>query len=105
MRKLWFLYHAKAMVVFPGGFGTMDELFETLTLIQTGKLHKTNFPILLYDKAYWDEVVNFSKLLENRLIAPKDLNLFHYFSTPDEGLEYLKPRFIEIIKAFNHDKK
>jgi uncharacterized protein (TIGR00730 family) len=103
MRKLWFLYHAKALVVFPGGFGTMDELFETLTLVQTGKLHKTNFPILLYDKAYWKEVVNFRKLADYHLISPHDLELFHYFSSPGEGLEYLKPRLLEIIKDFNHN--
>jgi uncharacterized protein (TIGR00730 family) len=105
MRKLWFLYHAKAMVVFPGGFGTMDELFETLTLIQTGKLHKSNFPILLYDKTYWEEVVNFRKLADYNLISPHDLKLFRYFSTPDEGLEYLKPRLLEIIKDFNNNNK
>jgi uncharacterized protein (TIGR00730 family) len=105
MRKLWFLYHAKAMVVFPGGFGTMDELFETLTLVQTGKLHKTNFPILLYDKTYWEEVVNFRKLADYHLISPHDLNLFHYFSTPDEGLEYLKPRLLKSITDFNNNNK
>jgi uncharacterized protein (TIGR00730 family) len=105
MRKLWFLYHAKALVVYPGGFGTMDELFETLTLIQTGKLHKTNFPILLYDKTYWEEVVNFRKLADYHLISPHDLKLFHYFSTPDDGLEYLKPRLLEIIMDFNNDKR
>ena len=105
MRKLWFLYHAKALVVFPGGFGTMDELFETLTLVQTGKLHKTNFPILLYNKTYWEEVVNFQKLADYHLISPGDLKLFHYFSTPDEGLKYLKPRLLEIIKDFNNNNK
>ena len=105
MRKLWFLYHAKAMVVFPGGFGTMDELFETLTLIQTRKLHKSDFPILLYDKTYWQEVINFQKLADYHLISPHDLKLFHYFSTPDQGLEYLKPRLLEIIKDFNQNHK
>jgi len=83
----------------------MDELFETLTLIQTGKLHKTNFPILLYDKTYWEEVVNFQKLADYHLISPQDMKLFRYFSTPDEGLEYLKPRLLEIIKDFNNNNK
>ena len=101
MRKLWFLYHAKALIVFPGGFGTMDELFETLTLVQTHKLPKAKIPILLFDPHYWEEIVNFKKMAEYHLISPQDLDLFHYFSSPDQGLEYLKPRLPEIIKNFN----
>lgn len=101
MRKLWFLYHAKALVVFPGGFGTMDELFETLTLVQTHKLPKHNIPILLYDPEYWKDLINFPKLVEYGMISPEDANLFHYFSTPDEGMSYLKPRLQELIKNFN----
>lgn len=100
MRKLWFLYHAKALVVFPGGFGTMDELFETLTLVQTHKLEKYNIPILLYDPDFWKDLINFPKLVEYGLISPGDLNLFNYFKTPDEGLEILKPRLTKIIKDF-----
>jgi uncharacterized protein (TIGR00730 family) len=101
MRKLWFLYHAKALVVFPGGFGTMDELFETLTLVQTHKLPKHNIPILLYDPKFWKDLINFPILVEYGMISPKDVNLFHYFSTPDEGMSYLKPRLQELIKNFN----
>lgn len=101
MRKLWFLYHAKALVVFPGGFGTMDELFETLTLVQTHKLPKHNIPILLYDPEFWKDLINFPKLVEYGMISPEDANLFHYFSTPDEGMSYLKPRLQEFIKNFN----
>jgi uncharacterized protein (TIGR00730 family) len=105
MRKLWFLYHAKALIVFPGGFGTMDELLETLTLVQTHKLPKT-MPILLYDQNFWEKIVNFKKMAEYHLISPEDLNLFHYFSTPDQGLEYLKPRLLKTIADFNnHSKK
>lgn len=101
MRKLWFLYHAKALIVFPGGFGTMDELFETLTLVQTQKLEKHDIPILLYDKSYWQGVINFEKMVDHKVISPGDLDLFHYFSSPDEGLEYLKPHLEKMIKDFN----
>jgi len=101
MRKLWFLYQAKALVVFPGGFGTMDELFETLTLVQTGKLEKQNIPILLYDESFWKDLVNFDKFVKYGLISPKDLDLFHYFSTPEEGLEILKPKLKAAIKDFH----
>ena len=93
VRKFFFLYHAKALVVFPGGFGTMDELFETLTLIQTKKLGKT-IPILLYGKDFWDGLINFEKYVEWGVISPKDLELFQVvddvptaFDIVVEGLE------------------
>ena len=98
MRKLWFLYHAKAIVIFPGGFGTLDELFETLTLIQTKKLEKFDIPVMLYDKKFWDELINFKKLVKLNLIAPEDMDLIHFFNSPDEGMEFIKPRLKEIIK-------
>ncbi len=100
MRKLWFLYHAKALIVFPGGFGTMDELFETLTLIQTRKLKKHNMTILLYDKSFWEELIDFQKLVDCGLISAGDLDLFHYFNSPDEGMDFLKPRLESMIKNF-----
>lgn len=100
MRKLWFLYHAKALVVFPGGFGTLDELFEILTLVQTEKLEKHDIPILLYDRSFWEELIHFDKLIKYGLISPGDMRLFHYFASPDEGLEYLRPRLENIIKNF-----
>lgn len=100
MRKLWFLYHAKALVAFPGGFGTMDELFETLTLMQTHKLEKFNIPVLLFDPDYWKALINFPMLVDYGLIAPEDLDLFHFFSTVDEGLDYLKPRLEKMITDF-----
>ena len=81
MRKLWFLYHAKALVFFPGGYGTLDELFETLTLVQTGKMNPHNLIILLYDKKFWEEIIDFKKLIDLKLISASDVNLFHYFST------------------------
>jgi hypothetical protein len=102
MRKLWFLYHAKALVVFPGGFGTMDELFETLTLVQTQKLEKKHIPILLFDREFWDSVINFRKLADMNFISPEDLKLFHFFDSPEEGVEYLRPRIEKLITRINH---
>lgn len=98
MRKLWFFCHAKAIIVFPGGFGTFDELFEMLTLIQTEKLERDNFSILLYNKEYWDSVIDFKALVENEVISEKDLELFTYFSSVDEGFSILKPKLIKSIK-------
>jgi hypothetical protein len=98
MRKLWFLYQAKAIIIFPGGYGTMDELFETLTLLQTRKMEKINIPILLYDRDFWTSIINFDKLIECGFISPEDIDLFHFFSDIDEGIRILKPRLIELIK-------
>ncbi len=98
MRKLWFLYHAKAIIVFPGGFGTFDELFETLTLAQTGKLEKFNMPIMLYDEKYWRDLINFDKLIEYGLISPEDMDLIHFFNSTDEAIEILKPKMKELME-------
>ncbi len=102
MRKLWFLYQAKAILIFPGGFGTLDELFETLTLIQTKKLEKEHIPILLYNREFWESVVNFDVLVEQKVISPEDIDIFEYFETPEECLKLLKPRLIETMKNVNH---
>ena len=89
MRKLWFAYLAKALVVFPGGFGTFDELFELLTLTQTEKLAK-RICIVVYGKDYWDRVINFQALVDSGTIAPSDLELFHWANTPEEAFAYLR---------------
>jgi len=89
MRKLWFAYLSKALVVFPGGFGTFDELFELLTLAQTEKLAK-KICIVVYGKDYWDRVINFQALVDAGTISPKDLQLFHWASTPQEAFEILR---------------
>ncbi len=102
MRKLWFLYHAKALVVFPGGFGTLDEFFEVLTLKQTKKLEKTDIPILLCDEEFWKDVINFDKLASCGLISPEDVSLFKYFSTAEEGFSYLKSILVPMIKEVQH---
>jgi len=88
MRKLWFAYLAKALVVFPGGFGTFDEMFELLTLAQTEKLAK-RICIVVYGKDYWDRVVNFQALVDAGTISPKDLELFHWANTPEEAFDHL----------------
>ena len=89
MRKLWFAHLARAMVAFPGGLGTLDELTEILTLSQTHKLDR-KIVVLLYGAAYWREIVNFEALVRHGMIAPDDLQLFRYVDTPQEALEILQ---------------
>jgi uncharacterized protein (TIGR00730 family) len=91
MRKFWFAYLAKALVVFPGGFGTLDELFEILTLVQTRKLEK-KIVILLYGSAYWNEVVNFEAMVRHGTISPGDVNLFDRADDPQRAFEILKDK-------------
>jgi len=88
MRKFWFAYLAKALVVFPGGFGTLDELSEILTLAQTQKL-ESKIIIVLYGTQYWKEILNFDALLKYGMISPEDLSLFRYADTPDDALAIL----------------
>jgi uncharacterized protein (TIGR00730 family) len=89
MRKYWFAYLAKALVVFPGGFGTLDELFELLTLAQTGKLAK-KIVVIVYGRDYWNRVLNLKALSDWGAIAEKDMELFQFVDTPEEGFEALK---------------
>ena len=89
MRKLWFAHLARALVVFPGGFGTLDEMTEILTLAQTKKLERT-IPILLYGSAFWREVINFDALVRHGTIGPEDLKLFSFIDEPDATLAYLQ---------------
>ena len=89
MRKLWFAHLARALVVFPGGFGTFDELFEMLTLAQTRKLDR-NMLILLYGSTYWKEVINFEALVRHGVIGEEDLKLFSFVDEPREALERLQ---------------
>jgi uncharacterized protein (TIGR00730 family) len=88
MRKFWFAYLAKAMIAFPGGFGTLDELFETLTLVQTKKMRKP-MPIVLFGKDYWNEVINFEALVRHGTISPEDVNLVHRTDSVDEAFEWV----------------
>ena len=91
IRKMHFLMRAKALVVFPGGYGTFDELFETLTLIQTKKAKPV--PILLFNKKFWQRVVNFEALVEEGTIDEKDLDLFHYVETADQAWKNIQKFF------------
>lgn len=95
MRKFWFVYLAKALVVFPGGFGTMDELFELLTLVQTQKSSK-RMPIILYGSRFWDEVLRFDALVRWGVISPMDVELFKVCDTPEEALAHLKSELLEL---------
>ena len=88
MRKFWFLYLARAIVVFPGGFGTMDELFEVLTLIQTGKLQKP-ITVVLYGSDFWNDTINLDSLVKNGTIESEDLDLFEVTDTVDEAFEII----------------
>ncbi|MCP5502982.1 MAG: LOG family protein [Leptospiraceae bacterium] len=91
IRKLWFIHLAKAVVVFPGGFGTVDELFETLTLLQTRKT-KTLIPVFLYGSNFWKRLVNFDMFTEFGLISDEDLDLFHFVDSPEETMVLLKEK-------------
>jgi uncharacterized protein (TIGR00730 family) len=91
MRKLWFAYVARAMIVFPGGFGTLDELFEFLTLSQTGKIDPP-VATLLYGTRYWNEIVDFDALARHGVVDAADLRLLHFVDTPAEAMTVLRRR-------------
>jgi len=94
MRKLWFAYLAKALVVFPGGFGTLDEMFEILTLAQTHKLGN-KITVVIYGTEYWKEVFNLEALVDTGAISPKDLELFQFADTPEQAFELLRKGLTE----------
>ena len=94
MRKLWFAYLAKALVVFPGGFGTLDEMFEILTLAQTHKLAK-KITVVIYGPEYWKKVFNLETLVDTGAISPKDIDLFQFAETPEQAFEMLRQGLTE----------
>lgn len=98
MRKFWFTYLAKALVIFPGGFGTLDELMEVLTLVQTNKLHKP-MPVLIYGSEYWKEVLNLDAMVKWGTISPQDINLMHFADTPQEAFNYLSKQLDELYPS------
>src|SRR5690242_2902268 len=100
MRKFWFAYLSKALVVFPGGFGTLDELMELLTLTQTQKLAK-KMTVVLYGSSYWKEIINFDALVKYGMISPEDLSLFQYADDPQSAFELLKTGLMTY--ALQHD--
>ena len=105
MRKLWFAHLARALVVFPGGFGTLDELMEILTLQQTRKLDRS-IPVLLYGTSYWKEVIDFDALVRHGMIDAADLALFQFVDDPASALAILEARLTEPVEdrtvAFAH---
>ncbi len=94
IRKFWFFYLGKALVVFPGGFGTLDELFELLTIVQTHK-SKKYMPIILYGTKYWNELINFNAMIKWGTISEQDLKLFRFFDDVDAAFEFLKDELTE----------
>ncbi|MGP8225261.1 MAG: TIGR00730 family Rossman fold protein [Terracidiphilus sp.] len=94
MRKLWFAYLAKALVVFPGGFGTLDEMFEILTLAQTQKLAK-KITVVVYGSEYWKKVFNLDALVDTGAISPKDIELFQFADSPEQAFELLRKGLTE----------
>ena len=88
MRKFWFIYKTKGIVVWPGGFGTLDELFDVLTLIQCKKITR-KIPIVLFGSQFWDGLINWQKLIDNKTISPEDLDLFVTLDSIDEAYNYL----------------
>jgi uncharacterized protein (TIGR00730 family) len=97
MRKFWLVYLAKAIIAFPGGYGTMDELFEMLTLVQTKKMNKKNLLICLYGEEYWREIIDFDALVKHKAIEPEDRDIFTFCSEPEEALAALKENLIDAL--------
>jgi uncharacterized protein (TIGR00730 family) len=95
IRKYWFAYMAKALIIFPGGFGTLDELMELLTLIQTKKVKKP-IPIVIYGSDYWKKVINFDEMIRMGTISAEDLDFFHFSDTPDDAFDHLTTRLKEL---------
>ncbi len=92
IRKFWFFFLTRALVVFPGGFGTMDEFFEMMTVIQTRKAKK-HVPVILYGNQFWNEVMNLPALAKWGTISPEDLSLFHHADSPEEAFEIIREDF------------
>jgi uncharacterized protein (TIGR00730 family) len=97
MRKFWLVYKAKAIVAFPGGFGTLDEVFELLTLVQTKKINRKGTMICLYGEEYWKKIINFEALLDYGAIDKEDFKLIHYVSNPEDACAFLKENLKEFM--------
>ena len=104
MRKFWFAYLAKALVIFPGGFGTLDELFEILTLAQTQKLAK-KILVVIYGREYWERLINFQTMVDAGAISAQDLELFKVVDSPEEGFEYLRAGLTKYHLGPDHPRR
>lgn len=104
MRKFWFVYLAKAFVMFPGGFGTLDELMEVLTLLQTAKVKKP-VVVLLYGSEFWRSIVNFDELVRRGMVSKDDLELFSFVDSPAEAFRTLTKRLRKLYPADTEIKK
>ena len=104
MRKFWFIYPAKALVIFPGGFGTLDELMEVLTLVQTDKIKK-EMKVVVYDENYWKKVINFDALVEFGTISKEDLKLFDFCNDINEAFDIITGHFKKYYLKNGADKK
>ncbi len=93
LRKFWFAYLAKALVVFPGGLGTLDEMMEILTLLQTDKIKK-KMTVVIYGSQYWSKIINWEQMVSCGVVSRRDLELFKYADSPEEAFEYLKKSLI-----------
>lgn len=112
MRKFWFAYLSKALIVFPGGFGTMDELFEILTLVQTEKIKK-RLALVIYDEKYWKSIINFDNLIYEGVISESDMKLFHFCNNVNDAFNlvtnhlekyFLREKEPEVIEPIIHIK-
>jgi uncharacterized protein (TIGR00730 family) len=104
MRKFWFAYLAKALVIFPGGFGTIDELFEILTLAQTDKLAK-KILVVIYGSEYWHRIMNFQAFVDAGTVSPEDLKLFKFVDTPQDAFTFLRDGLTEYHLGGGQPKK
>jgi len=104
MRKFWLVSRARAVIAFPGGFGTLDELFEILTLLQTGKIPRGDLVVLLYGEEYWRRVLHFDELIRARTISPEDAALFAYASDPAKAFAFLKKKLSKYCRLVGPTK-
>ena len=98
MRKFWLVSRAKAVIAFPGGYGTLDELFETLTLVQTGKIAREDVFVILYGEEYWRKVLNFEEMIKAGTITSDDAALFTLFSDPGKAFTFLKKKLMKFCR-------
>jgi uncharacterized protein (TIGR00730 family) len=99
MRKFWLVSRARAVIAFPGGYGTLDEFFETITLIQTGKIAREEVIVILYGEDYWRKVLDFEAMIKFGTIAPEEAKLFTFLSDPDKTFAFLKKKLVKFVGA------